>query len=124
MSLYKLSIKDLRLWVYLGCSDEERTNKQMVSINIKLIFANPPAGVTTDNLSDTICYFQLVELIENYLLQRNFNLLEHLTLNIHKILITNLHNQGYKDIKLKIIINKISSPVPNLHGGVSFTIEN
>ena len=36
--LFKLSILDLRIWVHLGCTEQEKFNPQLVSLNIELYF--------------------------------------------------------------------------------------
>ena len=116
----KLSIKDLRLWVHLGCSDEEKANPQAISVTLKLYFTKPPLGTTTDKLADSICYFQITELVQNTVSKRSFNLVEHLTYTIREDLYKHLESIGYGDVTLKVTVDKLSPPVPNLHGGVSF----
>lgn len=117
----KLSIKDLRLWVHLGCSLEERANPQPVSITLKLYFTEPPLGLTTDDLADSVCYFKIVELVQKLLSDRTFNLVEHLTLTIHEAVYKHLESISQEKVTLKVIVNKLSPPIPNLHGGVSFS---
>lgn len=117
----KLSIKDLRLWAHLGCSPEEKTNPQPVSITLKLYFTDPPLGAATDKLADSVCYFKIVELVQKLLSDRAFNLVEHLTLTISEAIYKHLKSINQENVTLKVIVNKLSPPVPNLYGGVSFS---
>lgn len=117
----KLSIKDLRLWVHLGCSREEKVNPQPVSITLKLYFTEPPRGSATDELADSVCYFEIVELVQKLLSDRAFNLVEHLTLTIREAVYKHLESISQENVTLKVIVNKLSPPVPNLYGGVSFS---
>lgn len=117
----KLVIKDLRLWVHLGCSPEERTNPQPISITLKLYFTKPPIGTLTDKLTDTVCYFQITKLIENIISARNFNLIENLTHTIYEAVSNHLNTIEHGDATLKVIVNKLSPPIPNVLGGVSFS---
>jgi dihydroneopterin aldolase len=117
----KLSIKDLRLWVHLGCSPEERANPQPISITLKLYFTEPPRGAATDKLDDSVCYFKIVELIQILLSDKTFNLVEHLTLTIREAVYKHLESISQGNVTIKVIVNKLSPPVPNLYGGVSFS---
>lgn len=118
----RLSINDLRLWANLGNSVEEQANPQPISIYIQLSFLNKPLACTTDNLSDSVCYAEIVELIRNITQNKTFNLLEHLT----NYLDTEIYQYLEKispNVKLKIIVTKLSPPVPNIFGGVAFELE-
>ena len=117
----KLSIKDLRLWVHLGCSPEEKVNPQPVSITLKLYFTEAPLGLTTDELADSVCYFRIVELVQKLLSDRAFNLVEHLTFTVREAVYKHLESIRQENVTLKVIVTKLSPPVPNLHGGVSFS---
>lgn len=51
-----LLISDLRLWVHLGCSAEEKFHSQLVSVNIDFTFKSSPLGLTTDRLGGSSEY--------------------------------------------------------------------
>jgi dihydroneopterin aldolase len=111
----------LRIWIHLGCSDEEKFYPQLISFNINLDFNSPPKGVSTDSLEDTICYLRLVEAIKAYCKNKRFNLIECLTESIYK-LIEQLLLPHYNLIaSIKIITHKVSPPVEDVYGGVVFT---
>ncbi|NRB11176.1 MAG: dihydroneopterin aldolase [Rickettsiaceae bacterium] len=116
----ELIISDLRIWVYLGCSLEEKHHKQPISIDINLLFTTMPVAINTDNIADVICYAKLTKLAKLAAEQKKYNLIEHLAANIHKAIITEVLQAGYKDTSLKIKVTKMKPPIDGVHGGVSF----
>ncbi|MDE5056158.1 dihydroneopterin aldolase [Wolbachia endosymbiont of Drosophila bicornuta] len=78
MSACNLLISDLRLWVHLGYSAEEKYHSQLVSVNIDFTFKSHHLGLTTDRLEDTICYLEVVQSIQSLVQSKQFNLIEHL----------------------------------------------
>lgn len=83
-SACNLLISDLRLWVHLGYSVEERLYPQSVSINVDFIFKSPPLGLMTDRLEDTVCYLEIVQNIQSLAQSKQFNLIEHLPHDIYR----------------------------------------
>ncbi len=122
--LNKLSILDLRIWVHLGCSDHEKFHPQLVSFNIDIVFKEPPKAIVTDNISDTICYLDLVNNIQTYCHNKYFNLIERLTYSVHEIITSSLELQKSLISSINVEMKKVSPPVPNVHGGVTFTYSN
>lgn len=116
-----LLISDLRLWVHLGCSAEEKFFPQLVSIDVDFTFKSPPSGLTTDQLKDTICYLEVVKNIQSIVQGKQFNLIEHLTHDIYRM-INDLFMQ--KEHSVRVTTHKIAPPVPGVHGGVFFTYCN
>ncbi|ACN95595.1 dihydroneopterin aldolase [Wolbachia endosymbiont of Carposina sasakii] len=124
MSACNLLISDLRLWVHLGYSAEEKYHSQLVSVNIDFTFKSPPLGLTTDRLEDTICYLEVVQSIQSLVQSKQFNLIEHLTHDIYRT-INNLVMQKKLIISsIGVTIHKVAPPVPSVHGGVFFTYRN
>lgn len=116
----KLSLPDLRLWVNLGCSLEEKAQVQPISVHIQLSYANPPSGTQTDQLTDVICYQHIVELASATATQKAYNLIEHLAASIHQTIQQYLTQINYKDTHVVVTIHKLSPPIPNVLGGVLF----
>ncbi|WP_316353442.1 dihydroneopterin aldolase [Candidatus Trichorickettsia mobilis] len=121
INLPELKITDLRIWVYLGCSAEERANPQAVSISTSFVFPAAPKGAYTDLISDSICYRQAVELIQETVEGKEFNLIEHLTVSVYDALFNYINEVGYNNLQIKVVATKISPPIPGLYGGVSFS---
>lgn len=121
MGACQLTISDLRLWVHLGCSEQEKHHPQAVSIDIQVNFKEPPQAIHTDSLEDAFCYLKAAELIQASLKDKQFNLIEHLASTVYDTLYQGMLQQPKLNMDLVIIVKKLSPPVPGVHGGVSFT---
>ncbi len=119
-----LLISDLRLWVHLGCSAEEKFYSQLVSVNIDFTFKSPPLGLTTDRLEDTICYLEVVQSIQSLVQSKQFNLIEHLTHDIYRAINNLLVQKKHIISSIRVTTHKVAPPVPGVHGGVLFTYCN
>ncbi|MGL9778807.1 dihydroneopterin aldolase [Wolbachia pipientis] len=119
-----LLISDLRLWVHLGCSAEEKFHSQLVSVNIDFTFKSSPLGLTTDRLEDTICYLEVVQSIQSLVQSKQFNLIEHLTHDIYRAINNLLVQKKHIISSIRVTTHKVAPPVPGVHGGVLFTYCN
>ncbi|MDF3048329.1 MAG: dihydroneopterin aldolase [Candidatus Midichloriaceae bacterium] len=120
----KLVIADLRLWVHLGCGEEEKLHPQMVSFDIEVLFKNPPKAIANDCLEDTICYAKLVQEVKAVCAGGRFNLVERLTGDVHASIKNYIANQKCLVESINVTVCKISPPVPDVHGGVFFTYQS
>lgn len=116
-----LTLSDLRTWVRLGCSDQEKHHTQMVSFTIELNFKKPPIGTLTDDLDNTVCYVAIAENIKTLCALRRFNLIEHLAAEAAQAVLPALESQKSNIATVKITLKKPSPPLEGLHGGVLFT---
>ncbi|HQS84188.1 MAG: dihydroneopterin aldolase [Alphaproteobacteria bacterium 16-39-46] len=114
-------MSDLRVWVHLGCRDEEKYHPQRVSFNIELTFKYPPKGLLTDKLDDTVCYLACVQKIDALCQSRSFGLIEHLTLQVYEGILLALGDKRKNISQINVTMCKMSAPIPGVHGGVSFT---
>ncbi|MCF6768206.1 dihydroneopterin aldolase [Thiotrichales bacterium 19S11-10] len=73
-----LHINGCDLFVYLGATDDERAQQQRISLNLQITFPSLIKACQSDNLDDTICYQTLRDNLQEALLDREFNLIEHL----------------------------------------------
>jgi dihydroneopterin aldolase len=119
-TIFTLSIHDLRIWVHLGCSDEEKFHPQMVSFSIDINFKTLPAGAQTDSLQDTVCYLDLVTIITRQCQEKKFNLVEHLAKSVHEKIAASLSAHIHQLQSITVTLHKISPPVPGVHGGVKW----
>ena len=117
----KLCISDLRLWLHLGCSPEEQHHPQPVRIDLQLDFPFTPAGVKTDNLKEACCYREIVELIKRVCTNRHFHLIEYVAGTLYESIQKDLLSQHPFYVDLQVTVTKLAPPVPEVHGGVSFT---
>ncbi len=121
MDHYELAIQNLRLWVSLGCSPEERSSLQPVEIGIKMIFSKEPSGCKSDQLDDVICYQTVVDEVTKIIQGQSFHLIECLSRTVFDIAANYLHQKGQSEVVLEIAIAKTHHPVVNVHGPVTFT---
>lgn len=117
----KLSIVDFRIWVHLGCTEQEKHHPQPVRFDIDFIFKTPPNGTVTDRLEDTVCYFQMIEKIKSHCQKRTFNLIEYLTTYVSQIIHEHIKEHATSIESIHVTVNKLSPPIQDIHGGVSFT---
>ena len=118
---YKLLIADLRIWLHLGCSQEERFTPQLVSFNINLTFNSPPIATITNKLEDTVCYAGIVENIQALCQTKQFNLIEYLAAVIYKTIDQSLGDKKNNITLISVKISKMSPPIPGVHGWVTFS---
>ncbi|MEI8295515.1 MAG: dihydroneopterin aldolase [Alphaproteobacteria bacterium] len=118
---FKLSILDLRVWLHLGCSDQERFNPQLVSFNIELEFKEAPKGSSTDTIEDTVCFATLAQAIKSFCQTKQFHLIEHLGAEVHQVVAKSLGQHIGLVALINVTVHKIAPPVPDLHGGAVFT---
>ncbi len=113
-----LEIRQLVLQVHLGCSREERFNAQDVSFSAKFQFSSLPLGADTDEITDSLCYAQVSDLILVTVTGREFKLIEHLG----HIVFERLKVLAGDDMQIELNVHKLNPPVLNLLGGSVFTI--
>lgn len=116
-----LSISDFRLWVHLGVTDEEKFHHQCVSFKISITFSRDLKAISSDNLDDAFCYVKSTELLKEIVRKKRYNLIEHLAGDVYKTLKTSLDESGFVDSSLSVTVTKLSPPLRDIHGGVSFT---
>lgn len=113
-----LTISDLKLWVHLGCSDQEKYHPQLVSFDILIDFFQNPQAVLSDKLEDSVCYANITNIIKETISNKKYNLIEYLAANTYDEIIK---HTGNKEISLTVTVKKLSPPVEDIHGYVSFT---
>lgn len=110
-----LFLHDLIMEVSLGWPEEERQQKQLIRVDLKIQFNTPPKACQSDHLDDTTCYESLVNELKHHLENKSFRLLEHLGHEIYQLCKHSLAT----DSRIWIQVRK-NPPIPNLMGGVSF----
>ena len=108
-----IKLHDLRLSLHLGWLEEERRQKQVVSVSISLKFLSMPQGCATDDLAETVCYAELAQKITAHCQQKSYQLIEYLAYDIYQK-IKSLHA-----IDCQVTVWK-QPAIENLQGGASF----
>lgn len=76
-----IRVSDLRVKSHVGATDEERSQAQILSIDLDVVTDLRPAGLS-DDLADTVDYGLLVGEVARLVEGSNCALLEHLAENI------------------------------------------
>lgn len=114
--MFILKISDLRLWLHLGCSEQEKFLPQPVSIDIQIEFNTCLEGIEKDYLNGVLCYADLTAKIQKFCETKKFNLIEKVAASIHTIV-----SEIAVGNKVTVTATKVKSPVEGIHGGISFT---
>jgi len=112
----QLHINRLRFSVHIGYSAEERATPQSVEITVHLNFPKGNQASITDKLEDTICYFKLTQSLKEICELKEYHLIEHLG----GMCLEKLKKETKNEIQVRVEINKLNPPIPELEGGVAF----
>lgn len=92
-----LKVEHLALQIHLGWGEEERKNLQRVLVNIEFYFQELPKAALSDDLTDTICYAEIEQVILREVNQQSFKLLEHLGYRCSELVKNAVpHGQSFK----------------------------
>jgi len=115
-----ISVNRLQVPAHVGFYTGERAKPQPVEICFRLYFPEAPLCSRDDN-ADFIDYGQLCKVLTDFVVSRDFKLVEFMGAELFRHLRADLDARGGQDIKLWLRLNKIAAPVPGLIGGASFT---
>ena len=96
MEMDKIIVEQARFSLYLGVTEEERTQLQEVVVDLTL-FCDTQRSAHTDNLKDTIDYYPLYQRIKKLLIEREYRLIETVAESIAKDL---LQCQGVQKVSV------------------------
>lgn len=122
--MFKIKIKDLKLFGYHGVKQEEKTSGQNFLFNISIDIAKDSIekdGLYQDNILNTVNYSEIITLIKEINSNNRFNLLE----TFSEILAEKIISYSPLILKVKVRIEKISPPIKESIGsvGVEFELE-
>jgi dihydroneopterin aldolase len=118
--LSSLFVNDFTFLCLLGCYPEEQTQKQEVSVSLKMEFSEIPQACMTDNLEDTLCYENICNEIKAVGDKKLYKTVEHLSFEIFLTLKKIIPNEYRWSIKLR----KVNPPIEGLKNGVIFELEH
>ncbi|QIV94572.1 dihydroneopterin aldolase [Allofrancisella frigidaquae] len=113
-----LFLKGLEIYVNLGCSEEEKAQRQMVKIDLELAFDESFTANDTDDLQQTICYYTLRNDIQKFCDNTSCNLIEYLAKQIYQFICAKHPTITTKYLKL------IKSPPVSQIESAAFIIRN
>lgn len=76
--MYRISLKDISLQVYLGVYDFEQAATQTVTVDVSFDFLEMPAGCISDQVEDVICYAMVNDVLKKTATKKRYHLIEHL----------------------------------------------
>lgn len=123
MNQSEIKIKDFKVKVRLGCSIEEQAVAQPVTFNISIIFDQKIRAEISDQLSDSLDYVEITNLITKISEIKSYNMIEHLCSEVLNHLKLKLENSFKNKIKGQLSVRalKMQTPVQGLLGGVEWT---
>ncbi len=110
-----ITLNNLRTQVRIGCEREEREVPQFVRFDIQVRLAELPKGCFTDQITDTVCYFETAQRVFEVCRRAEYGLIEKLAWDVFAALKEFLpapHQLGLR-------VTKEKPPVPGLEGGAS-----
>lgn len=113
-----LDLGSLELMMRIGVSDEERATPQKILIKINLDVSHMLTSISDDDINSTICYDTLLNKIYEYVIQKEFKLIETLALEVNSFI-----KKQFPFIKNSVKVIKWPK-VNNLAGSVSFTVSD
>jgi 7,8-dihydroneopterin aldolase/epimerase/oxygenase len=111
-----IEISNLRCYGYVGYFPEEKVLGQWFEVNARISYDLARAG-QTDQLTDTLNYAQVIELIKEKIAKSQFALIERLAQVIAQDI---LEIPLVTEVKLKL--TKLSPPIADFSGQVSVEI--
>ena len=116
-----LELNGLRCSVVLGCAPGEQDQQQDVLVSVAIHQSEVLKGCSTDSLSDTIDYGDIVRMVRTIASSKSFSLIEHLGHEIWR----NLNNKFVAPgVYVSVKVVKIKPPIEGLEGGATFSIGN
>jgi len=114
---HALRVNDLKYMVRLGCTVEERAVPQEVRLTLEFRFTQPPCGVSSDRLDDTICYAEVSALLAKHFAAREFQLIEKIAYDAY------LLGRELAGTRATVAVAalKVKPPVANLLGGAAYS---
>jgi dihydroneopterin aldolase len=109
----KLILKNLTLSIRIGHNAQEREQPQPIVLNAIIKFHELPLACKTDELTDSVCYKELTEAINEFCASKQFNLLEYFGYQLYKF----IKNKLPQNISLWLSIAKIT-PIANLENSI------
>jgi dihydroneopterin aldolase/2-amino-4-hydroxy-6-hydroxymethyldihydropteridine diphosphokinase len=120
--MFKIKIKDLKLFGYHGVKQEEKTSGQNFLFNISIDIAKDSFekdGLYQDNILDTVNYSEIITLVKEINSNNRFNLLE----TFSEVLAEKIISYSPLILKVKVRIEKISPPIKESIGSVGVELE-
>ncbi|MBN2326266.1 MAG: dihydroneopterin aldolase [Candidatus Omnitrophica bacterium] len=109
-------LEDVILSIRIGCSSQERSERQPVRLNVYMRYDCRSAGLS-DKLKDALNYVKAYRILEELSNSREFVLLERFC----EVAAAALLELGAESVRIQA--SKVRCPIPGLQGRVGVEIE-
>jgi 7,8-dihydroneopterin aldolase/epimerase/oxygenase len=113
-----MSLNNLRFLAKIGCTEQERALPQYVRFDVQIRFPSLPTGCISDDIKDTVCYFNTAQRIGDICNRSEFKLIERLAWEVF----SELKEFMASELIVGVRVTKERPPVPGLEGGASFCL--
>lgn len=117
--MYTINMRDMEFYGYIGCFPEEKANGQPFIVSCELKF-DDIVGAHTDNLTDTVNYAEVYELIKEEVTTSKCDLIEYLSETLCNKILDSYHEV----FSVKITVSKPQAPIDGKFGSMIAEIEN
>ncbi|MDX2094561.1 MAG: dihydroneopterin aldolase [Alphaproteobacteria bacterium] len=117
---HMVSVNRLQVPAHVGFYTGERAKPQPVEISFRLYFPEAPL-CSRDDEADFIDYGELCKVLTDFILTRDFKLVEFMGAELFRHLRAELDGRGASHIRLWLHLSKVAAPLPGLIGGAGFT---
>jgi len=93
MPEYSITLKDLALKLNLGLTSQERSKKQTVLLQIRILFPKKPLACISNDIKDTVCHSTLIKIIQDFCKNKTFILIEELSEQLLNLIKNNIPNK-------------------------------
>lgn len=114
-----LDIKDIPVYVRLGCSVSELAQPQKILVTVRVSCLSYAKAEISDQLGDAVCYVKIAETVERISLEKPYHLIEHLCLRIFDSLKTEVVNAA-----ISVTVHKVQPPHRLLSSGCRYTLSD
>ncbi|MDM8533420.1 dihydroneopterin aldolase [Clostridiaceae bacterium HSG29] len=113
-----IKLKNLRFYGYHGVLEEEKKIGQKFIVDLKL-YADLKEACLNDNVTDTVHYGLVYELVKEIVENNKFDLIEKLA----QVIATSIFDEFKKVKKIEVEIKKPEAPVNGIYDYFSVLIE-
>lgn len=118
MAMGQIQITNMRFYTHNGVFAEEKTLGQQISVDVAVTY-DIENKVKDDDLSTTISYADVYEIVRDYVSQHDFNLMESVANGTLNTLLTALPTAD----KIQVSVKKYSVPIAGVFDDIIITVE-
>ncbi|MDN6030203.1 MAG: dihydroneopterin aldolase [Lactococcus plantarum] len=114
----KIQITNMRFYTYNGVFSEEKTLGQQISIDVTVHY-DIEGKVKDDDLTTTISYADVYDIIQEFVTHHQFNLMESVANGTLAVLLEKLPQAE----RIELSVKKYSVPIAGIFDDVIITVE-